>query len=347
MTDYIRRLGRLGEMPRATVNEVSTPIEHLSQLGKRFRHPHLYVKRDDSNGLSFGGNKVRQLEYYFGDALACGADTVLITGAVQSNFARLTAAFSAKLGLQCHIQHEDRVPDVEDTYLTSGNVLLEKMLGAHLHHYDEGEDEFGADRALRKIAATLEQSGRKPYVIPLAPGHPPYGAVGYVLAAAEILKQIESLGIRITEMTVASGSGNTHAGLLFGLRALDSPIQVIGACVRRAKTLQFDRIRSRCVEIADLLEMDSPVTDSDIVLTDRHLAPCYGKASGEVLEAISVAAETEALMVDPTYSGKAMATFLDRTGQADTGLMFIHTGGTPGLFAYKNEITEYLQPKPA
>ena len=345
LKQQIGRLGRLGDLPRISIHPAPTPIERLDRLGQRFNHSLLFVKRDDCHGLAFGGNKVRQLEYYFGDATARGADTILVTGAVQSNFARLTAAFAAKLGMECHIQHENRVADVDDEYLTSGNVLLAKMLGAHLHPYPDGEDEAGADRAMRELAATLRQRGRKPYVIPLAPGHPPYGALGYVLAAAEILEQIKNLGCRFDKILVASGSGNTHAGLLFGLRALNSDVSVIGSCVRRAKSLQFERIRIRCSEIAELLDLDSPIADKDIELCDYHLAPGYGKASGRVLDTISLAAATEALLVDPTYTGKAFATFIDQISHAahDEGIMFIHTGGTPGLFAYKSKIAEHLQ----
>ncbi len=349
MTISLNRLGRLAKLPRTSVSDVATRIEHLPRLGQWLGHPQLYAKRDDSNGLSLGGNKVRQLEYYFGDALEKKADTILITGAIQSNFARLAAAFSAKLGMECHIQHEDRVPNATKTYRASGNVLLQRLLGAHLHYYEHGEDESGADKALHELAAKLRQNGRKPYVIPLAPGHPPLGALGYVLAAAEILQQLDALDILIDEVIVASGSGNTHAGLLFGMRALDSDIRVLGICVRRAKTLQFSRIRDRCLEIAELLEMDSPVGDDDIHLTDTHLAPGYGKAPNAVMEAIAIAARTEALLADPTYTGKAMAAFIARASELapDGALMFMHTGGTPSLFAYQDEIARYLESRDA
>ncbi len=344
LNNYLSRLGRLRDFPRVIMFREPTSIEQLSRLGDHYEHPLLYVKRDDCNGIAFGGNKVRQLEYYLGNAVENGSDTVLITGAVQSNFARLTAAFAAKLNLECHIQLESRVPSPSETYTVSGNVLLEKILGAKLHYYDHGEDEFGADQAIRAIAKKLENAGRKPYIIPLAPGHAPYGALGYVYAAAELLHQIDEQELPISEVIIPSGSGNSHAGIIFGLRALGSNIQVTGACVRRKSSLQFERIHSRCLEVAKLLEMDSPVSAQDIVLSDEHLAPGYGQASNAVWKAISVAARTDALLVDPTYTGKAMATFLDRIDQVSkrSGLMFIHTGGTPGLFAYADELTAYL-----
>ncbi len=146
----------------------------------------LWVKRDDCTGIGFGGNKVRQLEYHFGKAQMMGADTVLITGAIQSNYVRTAAAMAARLGLKCHVQLEERVPNVSDLYRESGNVLLDKLAGAILHSYPDGEDEAGADAAVGEIAAKLESQGCRPYVIPLAADHPPIGALGYVRAAMDL-----------------------------------------------------------------------------------------------------------------------------------------------------------------
>jgi D-cysteine desulfhydrase/L-cysteate sulfo-lyase len=148
----------------------------MPNLEARIGGVRLYVKRDDCTGLALGGNKVRQLEFYMGEAQADGADTVLITGAVQSNFVRLTAAAARKLGMDCHVQLEERVPNTDPAYRNSGNVLLDRILGATIHSYSEGEDEAGADRRLGEIAAELESRGRRPYIIHLAPGHKPLGA---------------------------------------------------------------------------------------------------------------------------------------------------------------------------
>ncbi len=145
-----RDLGRLGDLPRARLCHVPTPIEPMPNLGPRLGDVRLYVKRDDCTGLAFGGNKVRQLEFYLGEARAGGADTVLITGAVQSNFARLAAAAARKLGMDCHIQLEERVPESDPLYRASGNVLLDRILGATLHSYSEGEDETGPTSAYMK-----------------------------------------------------------------------------------------------------------------------------------------------------------------------------------------------------
>lgn len=331
-------LGRLGALPRVRLAGAPTPLERLVNIEADIGGPRLFAKRDDAQPLAFGGNKVRQLEYYFGDARAKGADTVLITGAVQSNFCRLCAAFAARLGMECHIQHEERVAGNDPLYRTSGNVLVEHLLGAKLHSYPQGEDEAGADARLEEIAAGLRAGGRVPYVIHLAPGHPPLGALGYVAAARELAVQFGEAGVRAGSIVVGSGSGATHAGLLLGLRALGMDIPVLGVCVRRSADLQRPRILARCTEIAEFLGVPSPVTAEDVQVTDAFLAPGYGQINDATHAAIRTGASREALMLDPVYTGKVMAAFLDlaRRSTADRTLVFIHSGGTPGIFAYGN-----------
>jgi D-cysteine desulfhydrase family pyridoxal phosphate-dependent enzyme len=333
-------LGRLDALPRVVLAPEPTPLERLANLEREIGGPgggpRLYAKRDDAQPLAFGGNKVRQLEFYFGDARDKGADTVLITGAVQSNFCRLCAAFAAKLGWECQIQHEERVPKNDPLYRNSGNVLIERLLGAKLHSYPDGEDEAGADARLEALAEMLRGQGRKPYVIHLAPGHPPLGALGYVLAARELVDQLDAAGIEPTGIVLPSGSGATHAGLLYGLRALGRETPVLGVCVRRPADRQAPRLRACCGEIATLLGASNPVADDDVQVTDAFLAPGYGRLNDATRQAILTGAAREALMLDPVYSGKAMAGFLDwarNAGEAET-LVFLHTGGTPGIFAY-------------
>ena len=334
-------LGRLSEMPRAGLSG-ATPLEPLDRLTAANTGARLWAKRDDVQGLAFGGNKVRQLDYYFGAALAEGADTVLITGAVQSNFCRLCAAFAARLGLECHIQQEERVPKNDPAYRTSGNVLVERMLGAVLHPFPAGEDEAGADANLEAIAADLRAQGRRPYIIHLAPGHPPLGALGYIHCAEEVLAQAAEAGVGFDHIAVPSGSGATHAGFLFGMRALGSDIPVTGICVRRPAAQQKPRIEARCAEIAALLGIANPVGPADVVINERFLPPGYGLLNAPTARAIRLAARTEALMLDPVYTGKCMAGALAIAGNRPAGenILFIHTGGTPAIFAYAGAIEE-------
>ena len=330
------RLGCLYQLPRVHLCHAPTPLEAMPNLSAGFQRVALFVKRDDCTGLAFGGNKVRQLEFYLGEAQSVGADTILITGAVQSNFVRLAAAGARKLGMDCHIQLEERVPRKDSAYCNSGNVLLDRILGATIYTYSEGEDEQGADGRLNEIAGELRSQGRRPYIIRLAPGHKPLGALGYVVAAQEILHQLEDLDFSLDEIVVPSGSGHTHAGLLFGLRAFGCNVRVTGICVRRAAAAQKQRIQSRCDEIAELLGVASAVGDDDIALIDKFLPPGYGRLNQATVRAIELAARTEGLILDPVYSGRTMAGFVDRAAEASAGssLLFIHTGGTPAVFAY-------------
>ena len=219
--------------PKRNILSGPTPLERAEELSKHLKID-LHIKRDDLAGPSFGGNKARQLEYYFGEALSQDADTILITGAVQSNFTRTAVAVARSLGMGAVVQFEDRVKDGSARYRNSGNVLLSRLMGAEIEFYPEGEDEAGADVALDRKAALLRSSGRRPYIIHLSEAHPPLGALGYVDAATELLEQNEDFDVFV----VASGSGATHAGLLAGLRGSGSKADVIGSCVRRDAALQ-------------------------------------------------------------------------------------------------------------
>jgi D-cysteine desulfhydrase family pyridoxal phosphate-dependent enzyme len=334
-------LDRLSKFPRVALAQAPTPIEPLPRLGAELGIE-LFVKRDDMTGLAMGGNKARQLEFYFGAARAAKADTILITGAVQSNFIRMAAAAAARLGMAAHVQLEDRVPGMGADYARSGNVLLMDLLGAKLTAYPHGEDEAGADARLHDMAADIRGRGGRPYVIPLAPNHPPLGALGYVVAAQEISDQMTATEQDFDCVVVASGSGLTHGGLLFGLRACGRDMLVQGICVRRPADPQTARITAKCQEIAAMLGVSSPVTAPDIRLDDSALAPGYGRPSGAVNEAIRLTATREGLLLDPVYTGKVMAGLiaLARGGAWPKGarVLFIHTGGTPALFAYGEEL---------
>lgn len=345
MTDpHQNALGVLDQLPRTRLGHTPTPLEPLPRLTEALAGARLWVKRDDCTGLAFGGNKVRQLEYYLGEAMARNADTILITGAVQSNFVRLAAAASAQLGLQCHVQLEERVPDVDHAYHVSGNVLLDRLLGAAVYHYPDGEDEAGADRRMSELGEQLRAEGNTPYQIPLAPGHAPLGALGYVRAAEELLEQCRSQNLDMDEVVIPSGSGHTHGGTLYGLRAHGFTGRVTGVCVRRTAEAQKPRIIERCNEIGELLKAASPVSPEDVVLDDRFLAPGYGQLNEATIDALKTAAETEGLLVDPVYTAKAMAGFMARAKQLDTdkNLVFVHTGGLPALFAYERQLNPLL-----
>ena len=324
--------------PRVRFAQTPTPLELMPNLTKTLGGPNLYVKRDDLTGLAFGGNKVRQLEFYFGDIVETGADTVITTGATQSNHARVTAAMASKLGLKCEIQHEKRVPGRDEAYYESGNVLLLKLMGVRLHDYPVGEDEHGADAALEVIADRVRSEGGKPYVIPLAPVHPPLGALGYIDMIGELLEQAQAQDLRIDAIVTPTGSASTHGGILVGLRSRDSAIPVYGICIRRPADAQRERVLDRSRAAAGLVGRQDLIEEDDVNVDDGYLGPGYGLPDDKLMEGIQLAAGCEALIVDPVYSGKAMAGLIGLVRQGvfekDQNVVFVHTGGTPALFAY-------------
>lgn len=329
---------------RVSLAHLPTPIEPLPRLSQDVGGADLLVKRDDCTGLAMGGNKARQLEFYFGEALAQGADTVLIAGAVQSNYVRMTAAAAAKLNMTCHIQLEERVDDVEAAYRESGNVLLDQLLGAHIHRFSAGDDDSAADTALDQLESELRQDGKNPYVIHLGLGHPPLGALGYVEAAREILEQQQAEQLQIDEIVVASGSGQTHAGLLYGLRSEGCDVPVIGVCVRREQSLQLPRIESHSSGLDTLTNQADVVRPADIILVDDFLWPGYRISNKQSETAMLKAARLEGLLLDPVYTAKSLAGAMHRAKQLgpDKSVLYIHTGGTPALFGYQRAISKLV-----
>ena len=327
----------LAAHPKVTLSHGTTALQPLARLGERLGL-RLWAKRDDCNGLALGGNKVRQLEYYLGPTRDNGADTMLITGAVQSNFVRLAAAAARQLGLHPIVQLEHRVPTNRREYLASGNVLINQLLGADIHYFDGGDDEAAADRSLDALGAAAADAGRKPHVIHLGTDHPPLGALGYVRCALELKAQLDEAGESATHLVVGSGSGITHSGLLAGARAIGWNIPVVGICVRRDASLQQPRIARRTREVLELLGLDVALTDDDIIVRDQVLAPGYGQLNDRVRDAVRDAAHTEGLLLDPVYTGRAMAGLIEAREAGvfgdDANVVFIHTGGTPGIFAY-------------
>lgn len=331
----------LAEYPRAALFSTPPEIEPLPRLGPRLGIT-LEVKRDDLLPIAMGGNKVRQLEYYLGEALARNADSVLITGAVQSNFVRLCAASARKLGLEPHIQLEQRVPKDDAAYVQSGNVLLNQLLGAAIYNYTGDQSETAADANLDVIASDLRRAGKSPYVIHLGTDHPPLGGLGYARAAAEMYLEYQSRGEWPDHVVLGSGSGLTNAGFLAGARAIGWDVAVHGICVRRPAQEQAPRILNRTREICRMLGSDYEVRQSDIRVDGSTLNPGYGQMSASVSEAIQYAAFDEGLLVDPVYTGRALAGLivLSQAGTIARGhrVVFIHTGGLPAIFAYQTDL---------
>jgi len=324
--------------PRVDLSHTPTPLEVLTNLSNKLKGPRIWAKRDDCTGLAMGGNKARQLEFYIGDAISKGADTLLTTGAIQSNHVRMTIAAARKIGLEVEVQLEKRVEGRQQEYYQSGNPFLMKMMGAKIHYYPVGEDEEGADKALYQRAEELRKQGANPYVIPLSGDHIPYGSLGYVKCAEELILQFKQRSVNVDAIMLASGSATTHAGMLAGLRALGSDIPVYGFCVRRDHASQGERVLQKSRLVAEMIDCPGVVTEDDIWVDDRMLRPGYGQLNEDLLEAIRLTARCEGLLLDPTYTGKAMAGLIHLVTSGhfstDQNVVFLHTGGTPALFGY-------------
>lgn len=323
--------------PRVNLSHKPTPLERLDNLSDDYQ-TNIWIKRDDCTGLAFGGNKSRQLEYYIGHAKSLGADTLLTTGAVQSNHVRMTVAAARKMNMDVEVQLEHRVDREQPEYHRSGNPFLVKLMGAKIHYYPAGEDEEGADQAMIDRAEVLRAEGKNPYVIPLSNVQTPYGALGYVEAAEETLQQLRFLQVTPRRFFVPTGSASTHAGFLLGLRASDSSIPVQGICVRRDGKSQKERVLAKMQSVVELMKLDINIEAGDVICDDRFLAPGYGHPNPSTQAAIETLARREGILLDPTYSGKAFAAVLDALEKDEFGsddhIVFLHTGGTPSLFAY-------------
>jgi len=330
----------LARHPRAQLGHSPTPLEPMARLTEALGGPPLFIKRDDCTGLATGGNKTRKLEYLCGRALAEGADWLISFGALQSNHARQTAAAAAKLGLGCDLILVDRVPHPEPAYVSSGNLLLDDLLGARVHCV---ADEAEAATRLRLLLDELEESGHRPSVIPTG-GSNGVGALGYADCAAELLAQCAQSGQSIQSVVAATASAGTHAGLLAGLRAADSPIRVRGVNVYDADSVRLgDTVASLAGEATRLLGVGE-VTRDDVDIVDGFMGDAYGVPTPEMREAVRLVARAEGILLDPVYTGKAMAGLISlvRSGafSGDEAVVFLHTGGVPGLFAYGATLRE-------
>ena len=270
----------LNDFPRVPLAHLPTPLEHLPRLSRHLGGPEIYVKRDDCTGLASGGNKTRKLEFSMAEALQQGADTIITVGAVQSNHVRQTAAAAAKLGLNCEVLLEHRVTDPSEPYATSGNVLLDKILGANLREYPGGAD---FDAAMNVVAEEVEASGGKPYIIPGGASNK-VGALGYVKCAIELLEQIDEQELDIGHIVTATGSAGTQAGLIVGLKAMQSDIPLLGIGVNIPREAQEGKVYKLACETADYIGRPGCVTRNDVVANceahQRKKCRCGGEACG-------------------------------------------------------------------
>jgi len=324
----------LARFPRIFLAHLPTPLERLDRLTKELGGPEIWIKRDDCTGLSTGGNKTRKLEFLMAEAEAMGADMVMTQGATQSNHARQTAAFAAKLGIECHILLEDRTGSNDPNYNHNGNVLLDHLHGAKTEKRPGGGD---MNAEMEEAAEKLRADGRKVYTIP-GGGSNPTGALGYVNCAFELVNQANERGLVIDRLVHATGSAGTQAGLIAGLKALNAQIPLLGFGVRAPKDKQEDNVYKLACATAEKLGCPGVVAREDVVADTDYVGPGYGIPRADTIEAIRMFAELEGILLDPVYSGKGAAGLIDycRKGRFRQGerIVFLHTGGAAGLFGY-------------
>ena len=324
----------LARFPRRHYTSGQTPLEPAPRLTKMYGGPNIYIKRDDLLGLAGGGNKTRKLEFLVADALLAGADTLITCGAVQSNHCRLTLAAAVKEGLKCRFVLEERVPGSYDPN-ASGNNFLFNMLGVEQVKVVPG----GCDmmKAMQQVAEEVAAEGRKAYVIP-GGGSNPIGATGYVACAEEILAQAFDQGINFDYVIATSGSAGTHAGLVVGFYGNNTNIPVIGINISRKKDPQEQLVYGLAEKTAAHVGIKAALPRESVRCFEEYVGPGYSLPTPEMVKTVKLVAQTEGILLDPVYTGKAMAGMLDlvqkgffKKGQ---NILFVHTGGSPALYHY-------------
>ena len=320
-----------------------TPMEPAPRLSSLAGGVRIWLKRDDCTGLAMGGNKARKLEYLLPPAIACGADTIVTFGGVQSNHTRSTAAAARRLGLECRLLMAGSPPAAEQ-----GNLLLCRVLGASITFLSIPPAELTAERVEREFQVAeqaLRGEGRKPFRIPPG-GSTPLGVLGYVRAFDEMLAQSRDASARLSHLIVAFGTGATLSGLILGNVLAGRPVRITGISVAppgMPASLGLPPVASLVTEAAALLGERVSLEAHDVRILYEHAGRAYAAPTAECLAAIRGVARTEGIFLDPVYTGKAMAGLLDmcRNGTIAPGeeALFVHTGGAPGIFPYAEDLS--------
>jgi L-cysteate sulfo-lyase len=324
----------LARFPRVRLFPTPTPLEKLEHLSRHLGGPEIWIKRDDCTVVATGGNKVRKLEWLVGEARAQGAAHLVTQGAVQSNHVRQTAAVARRFGMKCTALLEHRIETNDRDYLNSGNVLLDRLFDCAIEYRPSGLD-MNAEAEAK--GEQLRAAGEKVYVIP-GGGSNTVGALGYVSCAQELVQQVDEMGLRIDRLVTATGSAGTQAGLVVGLEGMNANIPVLGIGVRLPRDRQEANVHRLAEATADYAGVRGGIARSAVAANCDYVGPGYGQPTPGMIEAVLMVARQEGLLLDPVYSGKAMAGLIDliRKGEIRKGetVVFLHTGGAVGLFGY-------------
>lgn len=325
----------LARFPRRGYLYGVTPLEAAPNLSKALGGKvNLFIKRDDLLPGAAGGNKTRKLDFSIAEAVSLGADTLVTCGAVQSNHCRLTLSWAKKEGMACHLVLEERVPGSYKQE-ASGNNFLFNLLGVDSIRVVPGGSNMLDE--MQKTADELKAKGRKPYIIPGGASNP-VGALGYANCAEELLRQCFDMRLSPDAIVVPSGSAGTHAGMVVGMVANSAGIPVIGMNVSRPKQTQEELVHALCLKLADKVGVAATPREA-VTCFDNYVGAGYSLPTDSMIEAVTLFARTEAILLDPVYSGKAAAGLIDlvRKGHFAPGanVIFLHTGGSPALYAYQ------------
>ena len=333
----------LGTQPRIRLATLPTSLHDAPRLrealGGKAKSPRIVIKRDDMTGLAFGGNKVRKLEFLIADAIAQSATTIITAGAVQSNHARATAGAARIAGMRPVLVLDTKI----DEPPIQGNLLLDHLMGAETRLVPSGTD---MDAAMAEVASELTAAGERPYVIPIG-GSNAIGTLGYVAATLEMLSQCFDLGVSPSRLYYANGSRGTQAGLVLGAKMYSAPYSIHGIAVSGGDEVKRQRAIAIAAGAAELLGSGIRLTGDDLLNDEGYIGEGYGILTAGCIEAIQLTARTEGVFLDPVYSGKAMAGLIHhiRTGIIDPSetVIFLHTGGSPALFAKATELVAGVQ----
>lgn len=349
--DDLKKL--VGRFPRVRLAFLPTPVYLMENLTNEFKGPKIFVKRDDLTGLAFGGNKSRKLEFILAEAKEKGFKTVITWGSLQSNWCLQLAAAAVKIGLRPVLV---LFKNYNYPFTYDGNVFLEKLLGAEIIVKEspvkgKSLDQELAFKVLRELVGENRQKWPDPYLVSVGGsatgGHldKPLGALAYFSAMLELAGQLGPENMP-DYIVVATGSGATQAGLLVGARALGLKTRVLGICVSDRKEDFYPAVEKISGELIDLLGLEVSLSGDDIILLDEYLGPGYGVVTREISFAVQHIFQKEGLVLDPVYTGKAMVGLLDllrkKYFSAEDRVLFFHTGGTPALFAFRDQILSYL-----
>jgi L-cysteate sulfo-lyase len=324
----------LARFPRVRLFPTPTPLEPLLNLSKELGGPEIWIKRDDCTVVATGGNKVRKLEWLVGEARAQGATHIVTQGAVQSNHVRQTAAVARRFSMKCTALLEHRIETNDRDYLNSGNVLLDRLFDCAIEYRPGGAD-MNVEAEAKGEA--LRSEGEKVYVIP-GGGSNRVGALGYVSCAQELVQQADEMGLTIDRLVTATGSAGTQAGLVVGLEGMNAGVPVLGIGVRAPKDRQEANVHKLAEATADYIGVRGGIARSAVVANCDYVGPGYGQPTPGMVEAVKMLAGLEGVLLDPVYSGKAMAGLIDLVRKGEIGkeerVVFLHTGGAVGLFGY-------------